>query len=57
MESKIENKQYPDIDAFESDLALICNNAMVYNADGTVYFKVCVCFRPRFVEETERACV
>ncbi|CAB4054918.1 BRD7 [Lepeophtheirus salmonis] len=39
MRSKLDNGDYLTMEAFKSDFELMCNNAMVYNTQGTVYYK------------------
>ncbi|CAI2179828.1 546_t:CDS:10 [Funneliformis geosporum] len=39
MRRKVENNEYPSIDAFKDDLAIICNNCKTYNAPETLYYK------------------
>ncbi|XP_051133595.1 uncharacterized protein LOC127253189 [Andrographis paniculata] len=37
--SKLRNGSYANFDQFESDVFLICSNAMQYNAPDTIYYK------------------
>ncbi|KAJ2959121.1 hypothetical protein NQZ79_g5409 [Umbelopsis isabellina] len=39
MRKKLENNEYPDMDAFKKDFQLICSNAKIYNAPDTLYWK------------------
>ena len=40
MESTIESNLYPDFDIYKADFELMCRNAMVYNSEKTIYYKV-----------------
>ncbi|EDO45971.1 predicted protein, partial [Nematostella vectensis] len=39
IKTKIDSNSYTTIEAFRDDFYLMCNNAMVYNAPDTIYFK------------------
>lgn len=39
MKYKIDSKEYHTLEKFRSDFFLMCNNAMVYNAPETIYYK------------------
>ena len=42
MRHKVETHQYASIEAFEKDLQLIWNNAMIYNQKDTIYYRAAV---------------
>lgn len=42
MRHKVETHQYANIEAFEKDLQLIWNNAMIYNQKDTIYYRAAV---------------
>lgn len=39
MKYKIDSKEYQSMERFRDDFFLMCNNAMVYNAPETIYYK------------------
>jgi hypothetical protein len=39
MRMKLDNNQYPDVEAFKQDFQLICKNAKLYNAPDTLYWR------------------
>ncbi|QQP35313.1 Uncharacterized protein FKW44_023493, partial [Caligus rogercresseyi] len=39
MREKLSSAEYESLETFKSDFELMCRNAMVYNTQGTVYYK------------------
>ncbi|XP_022648096.1 bromodomain-containing protein DDB_G0270170-like isoform X3 [Varroa jacobsoni] len=39
MKRRVDNREYPTLEAFKADLRLICDNATTYNQPDTIYYK------------------
>jgi len=54
IENKIEDGKYEDLDAIEKDFMLLCNNAQVYNEDGSLINEDSIVLQSVFTNAREK---